>query len=236
MKITRVYAPVREQVADAIRAEIINGGLKPGQRLIERELCAELDVGRNTLREAYRQLEVEGFITIAPHKGPTVTVLTDDEARQVYEVREALECMAVRLFVERGSDADIDRLRTAVEAVRRAHRSGEVPAMLEVKKDFYDALYAGSGNDILRDQAALLQSRLYRLRARSLSSAGRPDASVTEIERVLDRITARDAAGAADLWGQHIRRAAGAALGGATDHQTADNVSARRARARAGCG
>ena len=130
---------------------------------------------------SYRQLEVEGFITIAPHKGPTVTVLTDDEARQVYEVREALECMAVRLFVERGSDAAIDRLRSAVDAVRKAHTSGEVAAMLEVKKDFYDALHAGSGNDILRDQAALLQSRLYRLRARSLSSAGRPDASVSRL-------------------------------------------------------
>lgn len=212
MKVTRVLAPVREQVVHAIRAEIVQGGLRPGQRLIERELCEELDVSRNTLREALRQLEAEGFITITPHKGPTVTVLTDAEARQVYEVREALECMAVRLFVERADAAELERLRAAVALLRQAHMAGEVGAILEVKKDFYDVLYAGSGNDVLRGQAALLQSRLYQLRARSLASPGRPQASITEIEHVLDRILAGDAAGASALWSEHIRRAASAAL------------------------
>jgi GntR family transcriptional regulator, trigonelline degradation regulator len=216
MKVTHVVAPVREQVVQAIRTEIVEGGLTPGQRLIERELCEELDVSRNTLREALRQLEAEGFVTITPHKGPTVTVLTDAEARQVYEVREALECMAVRLFVERAGAAELDQLRTAVARLHEAHAAGEVGAMLEVKKDFYDILYAGSGNDVLRGQAALLQSRLYRLRARSLSSSGRPEASIAEIEQVLDRILAGDASGASTLWSAHIRRAATAALGAPT--------------------
>lgn len=212
MKITRVVAPVREQVVDAIRAEIINGGLAPGQRLIERELREELDVSRNTLREAYRQLEAEGFITVTPHKGPIVTAMTDAEVRSVYEVREALECFAVRLFVQRADPATVEWLRATVARLREAHESGEVTVMLEVKREFYDVLYAGAGNDVLRAQAALLQSRLYQLRARSLSRAGRPEASIAEIEQVLDRIVAGDAPGASALWGQHIHQAALAAL------------------------
>jgi DNA-binding GntR family transcriptional regulator len=212
MKVTRVFAPVREQVVEAIRAEIISGGLAPGQRLIERELREELDVSRTTLREAYRQLEAEGFITITPHKGPTVTVMTDDEARSVYEVREALECFAVRLFVKRADESTLDRLQEAVTRLRDAHLSGEVPAMLEAKHEFYDVLYAGADNDVLRAQAALLQSRLYRLRARSLARNGRPGASIAEIEQVMERIAERDAEAASTLWGQHIHRAALAAL------------------------
>jgi DNA-binding GntR family transcriptional regulator len=212
MKITRVPAPLREQVVDAIRAEIINGGLTPGQRLIERELREELDVSRNTLREAYRQLEAEGFITVTPHKGPVVTAMTDAEARSVYEVREALECFAVRLFVQRADPTTVERLRATVARLREAHLGGEVAAMLEIKREFYDVLYEGAGNDVLRAQAALLQSRLYQLRARSLSRAGRPEASIAEIEQVLDRIVAGDAAGASALWGQHVHQAALAAL------------------------
>lgn len=212
MKITRVLAPVREQVVDAIRAEIINGGLVPGQRLVERELREELDVSRNTLREAYRQLEAEGFITVTPHKGPIVTAMSDAEARSVYEVREALECFAVRLFVQRAQPATVDRLRATVARLREAHLGGEVAAMLEIKREFYDVLYAGAGNDVLRTQAALLQSRLYQLRARSLSRAGRPEASIAEIEQVLERIVTGDALGASALWGQHIHQAALAAL------------------------
>lgn len=141
-----------------------------------------------------------------------MAILTDDEAQQVYEVREALECMAVRLFVERADAAAVEQLSATVARLHEAHDSGEVSAMLDVKKDFYDALYAGSGNDVLRGQAALLQSRLYQLRARSLSTAGRPASSIAEIETVLGRVQAGDADEAAVLWGQHIRRTAEAAL------------------------
>jgi GntR family transcriptional regulator, trigonelline degradation regulator len=212
MKVTRIIAPVREQVVEAIRAEIISGRLAPGQRLVERELAEELNVSRTTLREAYRQLEAEGFITIAAYKGPTVAVLSDDEARSVYEVREALECFAVRLFVERADAATVDRLRETIARLRDAHLSGAVAAMLEAKQDFYDALYTGAANPVLRAQAALLQSRLYQLRARSLSRSGRPEESIAEIEQVMERIAERDATAASAQWGRHIASAAAAAL------------------------
>jgi DNA-binding GntR family transcriptional regulator len=215
MKVTHVVAPVRVQAVEAIREQIISGELAPGQRLIERELCEQLDVSRNTLREACRQLEAEGFLSIPPHKGPIVTALSDEEAAAVFEVREAIECFAVRLFVERGTDEALARLDKTVARLRAAHDSGDVPAMLAVKKDFYDALYAGAGNDVLYAQARLLHGRLAQLRARSLSNDGRPAASMDEIEKVLEKIVARDANTASALWREHIRNAAAAALGGA---------------------
>ncbi|TVT51589.1 GntR family transcriptional regulator [Amycolatopsis rhizosphaerae] len=212
MKVTHAAAPVRAQAVEAIRAEIVNGALKPGQRLVERELCERLDVSRNTVREACRQLEAEGFLVIPPHKGPIVARLSEEEARAIYEVREALECFAVRLFVERASDEMVAKLRDAVAKLGAAHDSGRVSRMLTAKNRFYDVLYSGAGNDVLHQQARLLHGRLAQLRARSLTHQGRPRASIEEIEEVVGRIAARDADTASALWRKHIHNAAATAL------------------------
>lgn len=211
-KVVRVYAPVREQIVELIREGILHGRFAPGQRLVERELCAEFGVSRNPLREAYRQLEAEGWIKITTHRGPTVATVSDDEARELYEVREAIECLAVRLFVERADDAELARLQTVHAELRTAHREGDVPTMLETKQRFYDALYDGAGNTVLRSQAALLQNRLFLLRQRSLASTGRAKSSISEINAVMKKVVARDAAAAARQWGEHIHSAARAAL------------------------
>lgn len=204
---------MRAQVVEAIRADIISGALVPGQRLIEREVCEQLGVSRNTLREACRQLEAEGFLVIPPHKGPTVARLTDKEAREVYEVREALECFAVRLFVERASDEAAASLTEAVSKLEAAHHANDVSQMLETKNHFYDVLYGGADNEVLHNQARLLHGRLAQLRARSLAHEGRPVASIEEINEVLAKIVSRDADAASALWRQHIRNAAATALG-----------------------
>ncbi|WP_199434795.1 GntR family transcriptional regulator [Qaidamihabitans albus] len=212
MKVTRVVAPVRAQAVEAIRAEIVSGALAPGQRLVERELCAQLDVSRNTVREACRQLEAEGFLVIPPHKGPTVAQLSDQEARAIYEIREALECFAVRLFVERATDDHAAQLTEATDKVEAAHNAGDVSQMLEAKNDFYDVLYSGAGNDVLHNQARLLHGRLAQLRSRSLAHEGRPHASIQEIRQVVTKIIERDADAASVLWREHIHNAAATAL------------------------
>ncbi|MFK4189838.1 GntR family transcriptional regulator [Streptomyces sparsogenes] len=199
-------------MVEILRQEIITGVLAPGQRLVERELCERLDVSRNTLREACRQLEAEGFLAIPPHKGPVVAVLSERDARGFFEVREALECLAVRLFVERADGGMVAQLLQVTNRLRAAHESGNVRAMLEVKTTFYDVLYAGADNDVLRHQAALLRGRLAGLRARPLAREGRPQTSIDEIDEVVSAIEARDSTRASELWCAHIRSAARSAL------------------------
>ena len=211
-RIVRLVAPVREHVVDIIRQQILSGDRAPGERLVERELTEEFDISRNTLREAYRQLEAEGFIVLTPHKGPIVYRLSAAEAKAIYELREAIECFAVQLFAERASDEQVEELAECVAEVSAAHRVGEITAILSVKDRFYETLYAGSGNPLLRQHINLLQARLVRLRAASLSTPGRLENSAAEIERVMDKIAHRDANAARDLWRVHIGNAAAAAL------------------------
>lgn len=205
---------LRSQTVEVMRDKIVSGQLEPGARLIERELCEELDISRPTLREALRQLEAEGFVEIRPHKGPSVIKLSDAEAREMFEFREALECFAVYLFVQRASDAEVRALSKAVDALEDAHLSGDVEQMMTVKNQFYDVLYEGARNTVIHDQIRLLYSKLARLRARSLSHPGRPEASIEEIRGVMDEIRMRNAGSARDLWREHIHNATATALEG----------------------
>src|ERR1700734_3640856 len=96
--IARTAAPLRQQVVRLIREDILNGGLVPGQRLVESGLCEAYGVSRTVIREALRQLESERLITVMPNLGPIVTILTESEIRALYVVRGTLEGLAGELF------------------------------------------------------------------------------------------------------------------------------------------
>src|SRR5690349_13762377 len=99
MQVVRHAATLRLQVEEKLRNAIAAGRFKPGERLVERDLCARLDVSRALIREALRQLEAEGLIVAVPHRGPVVASITVEEARQIYAVRALLEGFAGRGFV-----------------------------------------------------------------------------------------------------------------------------------------
>jgi DNA-binding GntR family transcriptional regulator len=212
VKVTRVVAPVRTQAVEAIRDEIISGRMSPGQKLVERELCEELQVSRNTIREACRQLEAEGFIEIPAHRGPTVTLITDADARDLYEFREALECFAIGLFVDKADDDTLADLDSAAAEVAAAHDALDVPSMIAAKNHFYEVLYRGAANKVLTSQAKLLNGRLAGLRIKSLSRPGRAAESLSEIREVMAAIDRRNTEAAVALWRQHIRHAAEASM------------------------
>lgn len=212
MKAIRPSASMREQAAGAIRAAIMSGELAPGQRLVEREVCASLNISRNTLRESYRQLEAEGFLELRPNKGPVVASMTDDQARQIYEAREAIECFAVRLFTERASDSAVESLRETAAGLVKAVEDNDVEGVDTWKTRFYEEIFAGAENEYLLEQVRVLYSRLARLRVQSLSYPGRIEQSAAEIREVTAAIADRRGDDAAAMWRDHIRHAAYAAL------------------------
>src|SRR5437773_11171615 len=85
---------VRSMVAQKLREAIMSGRLKPGQRLIERELCEMTGVSRPSIREALRLLEADGLVHTVPHRGPVVSPLRLEEARQLYPARAVLQGLA----------------------------------------------------------------------------------------------------------------------------------------------
>lgn len=214
-QIDRPMATLRHQVEDKVRSAITAGRFKPGQRLVERELCELLGVGRTSIREALRQLEAEGLVETTPHKGPQVRVITDGEARHLYAIRALFEGYAGRQFAERGDQAMIGKLRAALNQMEAVAMSADSKALVEAKARFYDVLLEGSGNPYVKEMVTSLLNRISLLRSKSLSKPGRIPSSMKEIHAVFKAIAAGDGAAAEAACKVHVEEALKAALGDA---------------------
>ena len=104
------YQPLRDMVFDVLMNAIMQGQLSPGERLLEVQLADEMGVSRTPVREAIRRLELEGFVVMVPRKGAYVAGLSIDDVESVYEIRTALETLAVRLAAQRMEAADYEQL------------------------------------------------------------------------------------------------------------------------------
>ena len=206
LRVERAPAPIRSRVLDNLRQAILEHKLAPGQRLIERELVELTGVSRTSIREALRELAAEGLVTTIPNKGTVVAEVSVKEARQLYQVRSALEGLAGRLFVENASPAQRRALASALRAVERAAAKGPA-AMLAAKDKFYDVLFEGGGNEALRSMAGTLHARVNLLRSMSLSRPGRPAESLAELGEIVAAVAANDADAAAKACSHHAESA-----------------------------
>ena len=216
LRVERAPAPIRSRVLDNLRQAILERKLAPGQRLIERELVELTGVSRTSIREALRELAAEGLVTTIPNKGTVVTEVTAEEARQLYQVRSALEALAGRLFVENATPAQRRALTSALRAVERAETKG-APAMLAAKDKFYDVLFEGGGNDALRSIAGTLHARVNLLRSMSLSMPGRSTESLAELAEIVAAVAANDADAAAKACSHHVEAAGMAGFSALTE-------------------
>lgn len=212
--IGRVAAPLREQVIAAIRSAILNFQLRPGQRLIERDLIDRFSVSRTTIREALRDLATEGLVTVVPQKGAVVSAPSAAEAADLYDVRAHLESLAVERFVERADASKVARLRAAVDhlSVVSASEAPETRALLEAKDSFYEILIEGAGSDVLSQLLTSLQARVRLLRATSLGAPGRARVAADEMQAVMTAIEAGNGKRAAKLCVRHVLNAAKTAI------------------------
>src|SRR5881397_812682 len=104
-----------QRAYDHLREEIIAGHLQPGAELAEVALSEQLGVSRGPIREAIGRLAAEGLVTVRPRRGAIVRSLSKDEFLELYQVREALEIMAVRLAVPRLGTDDVAQLEQLIE-------------------------------------------------------------------------------------------------------------------------
>lgn len=212
LQIEKKSATLRGLVEDKLREAIAAGVFAPGQRLIERELCDMLGVGRTSVREALRQLEAESLIESLPHKGPVVARISVEEARQLYSLRTLLEAHAGRRCAETADDDFLQRLDAAVETFVKASECKERVAMIEAKTAFYDLLMEGCGNKYITRTLTGLHNQISALRLTSMSRPDRLPRSIAEIRAIAAAIRSGDPARAADACRRHIENASAVAL------------------------
>jgi DNA-binding GntR family transcriptional regulator len=133
---------IQEIVAQALREAIITGRLRGGSRLHQDGIASQLGVSRMPVREALRQLESEGLVVFTPHRRVSVAELSRDELREIYEIRAALEVLALGLAVPRLSSRDFTRLGALLDQMDRVSDPGR---WLDLNRAFHGNLYRASG-------------------------------------------------------------------------------------------
>lgn len=193
-----------EQARELLRRSILNGVYAPGQRLKEVEISRDLGISRSPVREAIQGLASEGLVRVATQKGAFVANLDATEVAELYEVREALETMAVWLAAERAEIPRIMDLRELLEATRSTldrQKSAGYPRNL----DFHRHLSVLSGNRKLAQEVNEINSQLELARLRSAYKPGRAEQAYEEHLAIFDALRRQDPAAAADAMREHIR-------------------------------
>ena len=194
-----------QRVYSHLRDEIMGDRLPPGTELSEVALSKELAVSRGPIREAIGRLAAEGLVTVRPRRGAEVRFITPEELIESYQVREALEVMAVRLAVPRITDAELASLDELADRMSEHAKQGAVRDFFTANVAFHELLCELSGNKKLVQVYRRLAGEIGRFQARTLALRGSLDGSVAEHRAILAAIRLRDADKAAELTASHIR-------------------------------
>lgn len=153
------HAPLRDQVAEGLRAAILDGRFKPGERLIEDRLAEEFGVSRNPIREAIRTLASEGLVEVNARKGAVVASLTQQEAEELLEVRATLEAANARLAARRRDPAILEQLKAVLVRGTEALGEARVEDLGRLNDDFHSNLAQAGCNRVLADLMRTLRDR-----------------------------------------------------------------------------
>ena len=161
---TNDYLPLRDVVFNTLRESILKGEMKPGERLMEIHLANKLGVSRTPIREAIRKLELEGLVTMIPRRGAEVAQITAKGLRDVLEVRQALDALAMELACERISEEEIRALREACDRFAQVTRTQDAVKIAEADVALHDIIVQGSRNEKLAQMVGNLSQQMYRYR------------------------------------------------------------------------
>jgi DNA-binding GntR family transcriptional regulator len=186
------YSTISETIFHKIRADLISGKLKPGEKINQNQLTEELGFSLIPLREALRRLEAEGYITIAPHRGAFVKEVSREELDDIYRVRAVVEELAAGLAIGKMTDEVIAELRTLVKKMRAATRKRDIQHLLSLNKEFHFTIYMTSNRKHLLSIISDLWDRSSRYRNLQTLLPNRNDQALAEHDEILRACEDRD--------------------------------------------
>ena len=190
---------LRESILETIRDAIISGSLKPGEKVAEPELAERFGISRTPIREAFRQLESEGYLTVVPRKGAVVVTFSQRDVEEFYAIKSILEGYAARKACEKLTPREIEKLQSINDKLRVLADEGDVRHFFKVHDNFHELFVRAADNDKLTEMILNLVGRFQRLRIASLSLPGRMAFSVQEHQKIIDAFRNGDAGLAENL-------------------------------------
>jgi DNA-binding GntR family transcriptional regulator len=201
-------ASLSRVVSEQIRGRILDGTLKPGERLVEDRLSTELGVSRVPVREALRGLSVEGLVTLLPRRGATVVEITPETVAELVEVRALLEGLNAKLAAQRHDPEIVAALEDTLVRGNQAAKNGTAEELARLNAEFHEQLAEASRNAVLSDVMRSLRERTSIAFAINGRTRAREDWQ--EHAGILAAVISGDAELAALLATRHVHNAAAA--------------------------
>lgn len=195
---------LRGQVFQEIREDILKGKFKENEELREATLGKELGVSRTPVREALRQLELEGLVHIIPNKGAYVTGITAKDVHDIYMTRSMLEGLCARWAAEHISEEQIQEMEEVLLLTEYHLDRGNAEQLAELDGKFHEVLYDASQSRILRHILSDFHKYVQVARKRSVKKEDRAKKSLEEHREILNALRTGDADRAEELAHIHI--------------------------------
>jgi len=199
---------LRGKVFQKIREEILSGVYQDGEELREVTLGEKLGVSRTPVREALRQLELEGLVTIVPNKGAYVTSISRKDVEDIYKIRSLLEGLCARWATKNITEQQILDMEELLLSEFHLKRNGKVKTIQvsELDSKFHKVLYEASNSRILEHLLTDFHKYVKMTRQMSVGAPDRAEQSIEEHRAILDAIKAKDADLAEKLADEHVMK------------------------------
>jgi len=197
-----------EDVVDRLRLAIVRGTFAPGQRLSEAALAEAFDLSRGPIREAFASLEREGLLKLERHRGARVTMLSKTDIDEIYELRVALERLAIERAATIATDEDLDAMRATVTALEAAAERNDVNGVVELDVRFHDFIYRAAKHERLYQSWSVLRPQIETfLFSRAMDQTNYLDKAVREHAAILEIIRSKNRTAAVAMIEDHIHTA-----------------------------
>ena len=202
-EVTDKYS-LRGRVFHRLRDDILSGRYDEYEELKEMVIGEEMGVSRTPVREAFRQLELEGLIQIIPNKGAYVTGITEKDVKDIYMIRSLLEGHCARWATEHITQEQMNEMEENVYLAEFHAQKGHLEQLAELDNRFHDIMYEACNSKILEHQLKDFHQYVLRVRKKTLANANRGPKSNEEHRMIMEAIRDKNADLAQQLAHQHM--------------------------------
>lgn len=198
---------IRETVYGQLKTAVLAGQFSSGERLLEHDIARAMQVSRTPVREALKRLEAEGLLEALPKQGLVIKEYTDDDIREIYIIRETLECLAAEFAAINATMAEIALMESYVADMDRLDENTDTSAVMDAHRCFSDAYNRASHMPTLVRLIESLKEQITRFRSVSLSGGSRRTSAREEHKGLLEALKRRNPELASALTREHVRNA-----------------------------
>ena len=191
-------------IFEKVREDVLNGVYKSGEKIIEAKVADEMGVSRTPVREALKQLELDGLVENIPNRGVIVKGVTPEDIDDIYTMRLAIEGIAARWSIDRMTESSLKELIEIYELMEFYTQKNDIDKIFELNTRFHEVIYKSACSRYLEHVLTDFQQFIKTTRKQSLATEGRMAEALQEHRRIMEAFVNRDAETAVDALVKHI--------------------------------